>query len=139
MLSEQPLTVLMMAKVIAHWMVSGLPLLALMPVVGLVMFVREEVVISMVLAMLLVSPTLSLLGAIGAALTAGVQRGGLLVTLLILPLYIPVLILGTGFVQAVLLGGEYLGFIYWLGAILLLSLSLAPFAIVAAIRVAVER
>ena len=138
-ISDRPVMMFVLAKVVGHWLVSGLPLLLLMPVVGLVMFVEFDVVKIMSLAMLLVSPTLSLLGSIGAALTVGLARGGLLVSILILPLYVPVLILATGLVQTSLLGGEIVGYVYWLVSILLLAVGLAPLATVAGIKIAVER
>lgn len=138
-ISETSLFVYVLAKVTVHWIVSGLPLVLLMPFVGLALFLETEAIVMMTLALLLVSPTLSLLGAIGAALTVGLTRGGLLVTILILPLYVPVLILSTSMTQSALLGADVAGFFYWLLAVLLLALGLAPIATAAAIRISVDQ
>lgn len=137
--SGQPLLVIVFAKIFAHWLVSGLPLVLLIPVVGLVMFVDAGGLVAMMLSLLLVSPTLSLLGSIGAALTVGLARGGLLVTILVLPLYVPVLVLATAMVQTAATGAEIQGYVYWLAAILMLSLGLAPIATAASIRVSIEQ
>lgn len=138
-ISETSLFVYVLAKVTVHWIVSGLPLVLLMPFVGLALFLETEAIVMMTLALLLVSPTLSLLGAIGAALTVGLTRGGLLVTILILPLYVPVLILATSMTQSALLGADVAGFFYWLLAVLLLALGLAPIATAAAVRISVDQ
>jgi heme exporter protein B len=137
--SGQPLLIIVLAKITAHWLMSGLPLVLLMPVVGLVMFVNNDGIQAMTLSLLLVSPTLSLLGAIGAALTVGLPRGGLLVAILVMPLYVPVLVLATSMVQAAMMGGATAGYVYWLAAVLMLSLSLAPIAVAASIRVSVDQ
>jgi len=118
---------------------SGLPLVLLVPVVGLVMFVDGDSLQAMVVSLLLVSPTLSLLGAIGAALTVSLARGGLLVSILVLPLYVPVLVLATAMVQAAGSEAEIAGYVYWLLAALLASVTLAPLAVAASLRLAVDR
>lgn len=137
--SGQPLLVIVLAKVSAHWLVSGLPLVLLMPVVGLVMFVDETGIWAMASALVMVSPTLSLLGAIGAALTVGLARGGLLVSILVLPLYVPVLVLATAMVQSALDGQAITGYVYWLAAILIAAMTLAPLATAASLRVSIEQ
>ena len=137
--SGQPLLVFVFAKVTAHWIISGLPLVLLVPVVGLVMFVDGDRLQAMVVTLLLVSPTLSLLGAIGAALTVSLARGGLLVSILVLPLYVPVLVLATAMVQAAGSEADTAGYLYWLLAALLASITLAPLAIAAGLRLAVDR
>ena len=137
--SGQSLMVMVLAKVCAHWLVSGLPLVLLVPVVGLVLFVEAEGLKAIVISLLLVSPTLSLLGAIGAALTVSLARGGLLVSIIVLPLYVPVLVLATGMVQAAVSGADTAGYLYWLLAALMASLTMAPIAIAASLRVAVDR
>ena len=137
--SGQSMIVLSLAKVLAHWLVSGLPLILLMPVVGLLLFLPFDVIVTMAVSLALVSPTLSLLGGIGAALTVGLERGGLLVTILVLPLYVPVLVLATAMAGASMTGLPIQGYIYWLAAILLLAISLAPLAIAAGLRISVER
>ncbi|MBT4163001.1 MAG: heme exporter protein CcmB [Gammaproteobacteria bacterium] len=137
--SGQSLIVMVLAKVGAHWLVSGLPLVLLVPVVGLVLFVDAAGLKAMVISLLLVSPTLSLLGAIGAALTVSLARGGLLVSIIVLPLYVPVLVLATGMVQAAVSGADTTGYLYWLLAALMASLTMAPVAIAASLRVAVDQ
>jgi len=137
--SGQPLLVFVFAKVTAHWLISGLPLVLLVPVVGLVMFVDGDRLQAMVVTLVLVSPTLSLLGAIGAALTVSLARGGLLVSILVLPLYVPVLVLATAMVQAAGSEADTAGYLYWLLAALLASITLAPLAIAAGLRLAVDR
>lgn len=138
-LSGQSLMVLVFSKVTAHWLVSGLPLVLLMPVAGLVLFMDSEVIRVQAAALLLVSPTLSLIGAIGSALTVGLPRAGLLVSILVLPLYTPLLILATTMVQVASTGMNVAGYFYWLSAALVLALTLAPIATAASLRVAVEQ
>ncbi len=123
LLSGYPLPLLVLARVLAHWLFSGLPLVLLAPLLGLL------------LALLAGSLVLGLLGAVGAALTVGLRRGGLLLSLLVLPLYIPVLILGTGSLQAALLGLPVMGQLAWLGCLAVLALMLAPLAIAAGLRI----
>lgn len=138
LLAPQPLPVLVISKVIAHWLITGLPLVIMAPVLGLQYDLSAEALTVMVGSLLLGTPTLSLLGAIGAALTLGLRSGGVLVALLVLPLYIPVLIFGAGAVEATtsgLGGGAHLSM---LGAILLAALLGTPLATAAALRVASE-
>ena len=138
LLAPQPLPVLVIGKVIAHWLITGLPLVIMAPVLGLQYDLSAEALTVMVWSLLLGTPTLSLLGAIGAALTLGLRSGGVLVALLVLPLYIPVLIFGAGAVEATtsgLGGGAHLSM---LGAILLVALLGTPLATAAALRVASE-
>ena len=137
--SGQSLVVISVAKIAGHWLVSGFPLVLLTPVVGMVLFVETNHLWVMVLSLILVSPTLSLLGAIGAALTVGLARGGLLVAIIVLPLYVPVLILATSMVQAGMNGSDVTGYVYWLLAALFAALSLAPLAVAASLRVAVDQ
>ena len=139
LVSDQSFLLLTQAKVVSHWLVTGLPLVLLTPVLSLMLFVDGQGMLAMSLSILLVSPTLSLIGAIGAALTVGLAKGGLLVAILILPLYIPVLILGTAMVQTGAFGGDYTGHIYWLVAILFLALGLAPVATAASVRLSLEQ
>ncbi len=138
LLTPQPLFILVLAKVAAHWLVTGLPLVLMAPLLGLQYDLSSETLGVMVLSLLLGTPALSLIGAIGAALTLGLRGGGVLVSLLVLPLYIPVLIFGSGAVEATAsgLGGQ--GHLSMLGAILVLSLLLSPLAASAALRISVE-
>ena len=138
LLTPQPLGVIVLGKVIAHWLITGLPLVFLAPVLGLQYDMSAESLRIMVIALLLGTPTLSLLGAIGAALTLGLRTGGILVALLVLPLYIPVLIFGAGAVEATAsgLGGQ--AHLSMLGAILLVALLATPIATSAALRISSE-
>ena len=138
LLSPQPLFVVVLAKVLAHWMMSGLPLALLAPLLAVMLFLPAEGMSGLMLSLLLGTPTLSLVGAIGAALTVGLRKGGVLISLLVLPLYIPVLIFGTSAVQAAVTGLPLAGFFALLGAILALGLVLAPLAIGAALRISVS-
>lgn len=134
LLTPQPLALLVIGKVIAHWLITGLPLVIMSPLLGLQYDMSGESLQTLVIALLLGTPTLSLLGAIGAALTLGLRSGGVLVALLVLPLYIPVLIFGAGAVEATAsgLGGQ--AHLSMLGGILLLALLATPLATAAALR-----
>jgi heme exporter protein B len=136
LLTPQPVALLVTGKVIAHWLVSGLPLVLIAPVLGLQYDLSWDALRALIVSLLLGTPALSLIGAIGAALTLGLRSGGVLLALLVLPLYIPVLIFGAGAVEATVsgLGGE--SHLSMLAAILVASLVLAPLATAAALRVA---
>jgi heme exporter protein B len=138
LLTPQPTTVLVLGKVLAHWLITGVPLVLLSPLLGLQYDLSSEAIQALMLTLLLGTPSLSLIGAIGAALTLGLRGGGVLVSLLVLPLYIPVLIFGAGAVEATVSGLGGAGHVSMLGAILLLSLVMAPLATVAALRVSAE-
>jgi len=131
-LSEHPLPVLVLAKVLMHWAFSGLALVLVSPLLALMLGLPERC-----LPVLLASLLLSLLGAVGAALTVGLKRGGLLLALLTLPLYIPVLILGSGALQASLQQLPTAGYLLWLGSLTALAVTLAPFAIAAGLKISV--
>lgn len=137
-LCPQPLFLVVLGKVIAHWLVTGLPLLLLSPVLGLMMYLSADQIEVLFLTLLLGTPVLSLIGAIGAALTVGLRSGGVLISLLILPLYIPVLIFGTGTVNAAMSGVSTVGFLSILGAMLALALALSPIATAAALRISMS-
>lgn len=138
LLAPQPLGLLVIGKVIAHWVITGLPLVIMAPLLGVQYDMSTDSLAVLMLALLLGTPTLSLLGAIGAALTLGLRSGGVLVALLVLPLYIPVLIFGAGAVEATAsgLGGQ--AHLSMLGAILLLALLGTPLATAAALRVSTD-
>jgi heme exporter protein B len=138
MLAPQPLAVIVLAKVFAHWLLTGLPLVLIAPLVGLQYHLQSEAIVVMMLALLLGTPILSLLGAIGAALTLGVRGGGILISLLILPLYIPVLVYGAGAVSASMMDGEARAFLLLLGAFMILTLIFSPWATAAALRISSE-
>lgn len=137
-LSPQPLALSVLGKVIAHWLVSGLPLALLTPLLGLQFDLDPEILGVLALSVLVGTPALSGVGAIGAALTLGVRGGGVLLSLLVLPLYIPVLIFGAGAVDAASSGlgtGVYFSI---LGALTLAGVFFAPWAAAAALRIALE-
>jgi heme exporter protein B len=137
-LSPHPLGLVVTGKVIAHWLVSGLPLALIAPVLGLQFDLSADALIVLTFAIFLGTPALSGIGAIGAALTLGLRGGGVLVSLLVLPLYIPVLIFGAGAVDATVtgLGGE--GHLSLLAALTFASLGFAPWATAAALKIALE-
>jgi heme exporter protein B len=138
LLTPQPVFILVLAKVFAHWLVTGVPLVLLSPLLGLQYDLAAETLGVLLLSLLLGTPALSLIGAIGAALTLGLRGGGVLVSLLVLPLYIPVLIFGAGAVEANVSGLGETGHLLMLGAILLLALVAAPLATSAALRISAE-
>ncbi|MDO9282405.1 MAG: heme exporter protein CcmB [Methylotenera sp.] len=138
LIAPQPLPMLVIAKVLAHWIVCGLPVVLLAPMIGLQYALPNDALLVLVLSLLLGTPALSLIGAIGAALTLGVRGSGLLIALLVLPLYIPVLIFGAGAVAASQHGMSAEAHLSLLAAFSLLSLVLAPFATAAALRISVE-
>jgi heme exporter protein B len=138
LLSPYPTAWLVLAKVLAHWLSTGLFLVLISPVLALILGLPIKVVPVLLLSLLLGTPILSLMGAIGTALTVGLPRGGMLLALLILPLYTPVLIFGANGVAAAVEGLPVQGPMLLLAAMLVLAITLAPFAIAAALRVSVE-
>lgn len=137
-LEPWPLELVVLAKCIAHWLLTGLPITLFAPLLGLVLQLDPAGYGALMLAMLLGTPCLSLTGAIGAALTVSVRRGGVLLTLLILPLMIPVLIFGVAAIEAATQGLGAGPHLLLLSGILVLSLGLAPFAAAAGLRLALE-
>lgn len=137
-LSPHPLTVLVLTKVTAHWMLTGLPLVLISPLLAIQMFLPESAIGTLTLSLLLGTPVLSLLGAVGAALTLGLRGGGVLVSLLVLPLYTPVLIFGAGAVAGVIADIDVEAHFSLLGAFLALALAFAPWAAAAALRVSLD-
>ncbi|HEX2830503.1 MAG TPA: heme exporter protein CcmB [Burkholderiales bacterium] len=138
LLSPSPLTIVVMGKVIAHWLLTGLPLVALSPVLALQFDMPVEAIGILVATLALGTPVLSLIGAIGAALTLGVRGSGVLTALLVLPLYIPVLILGAGAVDAAAGGLDVSAHLSLMGALLLFAAACALWPVAAALRIAVE-
>ena len=137
LLSGQSLSIVVLGKVLAHWLLSGLPLLLLSPLLGVLMQLPAQVLLVLMLSLLIGSLTLSLIGAIGAALTVSLNQGGVLLSLVVLPLTVPVLIFGSGAVGAVSNQLPADGHLFLLTALLALALSLAPLAAAAALRVGV--
>lgn len=138
LLTPQPLYILVLGKIIAHWLLTGLPLVLMAPVLGLQYDLSVNALSMLILTLLLGTPVLSLIGAIGAALTLGLRGGGVLISLLVLPLTIPVLIFGAGAVEASVSGLGGTGHIYMLGAIMLVSLFFAPLVAAIALRISTE-
>ncbi|HEY5720523.1 MAG TPA: heme exporter protein CcmB [Gammaproteobacteria bacterium] len=139
LLTPQPLSVLVLGKVVAHWLLTGLPLALIAPLLGLQYGLEGASLGVMALALLLGTPVLSLIGAIGAALTLGLRGGGILLSLLVLPLYIPVLVYGAGAVTVSAIDlADVQPFMALLGAFLILALAFAPLATAAALRISVE-
>ena len=137
-LSPHPLTVLVLTKVTAHWMLTGLPLVLISPLLAIQMFLPESAIGTLTLSLLLGTPVLSLLGAVGAALTLGLRGSGVLLSLLVLPLYTPVLIFGAGAVAGVIADIDVEAHFSLLGAFLALALAFAPWAAAAALRVSLD-
>jgi heme exporter protein B len=138
LLAPQPLFISVLAYIGAHWLITGLLLALVSPVFALMLNLPGSATGALVLSLLLGTGVLSLVGCIGAALTVGLKRGGMLISLLILPLYMPVLIFGSAAVKAAVSGvpaGPYLAI---LGAMLCLAIALAPLAIAAGLRISVD-
>ncbi len=138
LLAATPLSVIVIAKVIAHWIAANLPLVLIAPLLGLQFGLPADALAVLALALALGTPSLSLIGAIGAALTLGLRGGGVLLALLVLPLYAPVLILGSLAVEATAAGLTAQPYLLLLAALSLGALSLAPWAASAALRISYE-
>ncbi|MGB9093690.1 MAG: heme exporter protein CcmB [Gallionella sp.] len=138
MLAPQSLSVLVLGKMVAHWMSSGLPLVLMAPVLGLQFDMSIQALGVLMVSLLLGTPVLSMIGAIGAALTLGLRGGGVLLSLLVLPLCIPVLIFGTGAVGAVSGGLSIAPHLSLLGAVLVLALVFTPWVTAQALRISME-
>ena len=137
-LAPQPLGVLVAAKIAAHWLTSGLPLVAIAPLIGVQYGLPGDSLLILIVSLLLGTPVLSLLGAIGSALTLGLRAANVLVPLLVLPLTVLVLIFGAGAVDAAASGQSAMPHLSLLGALLVLAAFFAPWAAAAAVRIALE-
>lgn len=137
-LSVYPLPVIVAGKLVAHWLMAGLPLALLSPLLGLQFGLRSNELAALFTSLILGTPILSMIGAIGAALTLGVRGGSILLALLVLPLYIPVLIFGAGAVEQAMTGIDFSANLSLLGAILLLGGLVVPFAVAAAIKISLD-
>lgn len=135
LLSPHPLALLVLAKIAAHWFLVGLPLVLLAPLLAVLLHLPLSGLAALVQTLLLGVPVLSLIGSVGSGLTVGLRRGGVLIALLVLPLYVPVLIFGATAVDAAGAGLDVSGHILLLAALLVLSLTLTPLATAAALRV----
>lgn len=137
-LNGQSTTLIVLAKVLAHWLTTGVPLIIMSPILAVTLQLPSEGYGVLVLALLLGTPTVSLIGALGAALVLGARRGGVLLSLLVLPLYIPVLIFGTAAVEATITGMPSRPMLSILAGLALIAAALCPFATAAALRQAAE-
>ena len=137
-LTPQSTYLVVMAKVLAHWVVSEIPLVVIAPVLGFQFGLSQNTLLTVMVSLLLGTPVLSVIGSIGAALTLGLRAANVLVALLVLPLYIPVLIFGSGAVQATVTGASAQAWLLLLGATLIVSLVFAPWATSAALKISVE-
>ncbi len=138
MLIPVPLPIVVISKVVAHWLLTGLPLILISPLLAVLLSLDFNTWLAVVLTLFIGTPTLSFIGAIGVALTVGLQKGGVLLSLLVLPLYIPILIFATSAIDAASLGMLYNGQLAVLGAMFMGAITLTPFAISAALRVSVN-
>ncbi len=138
LLTPQPLYLVVLGKVLAHWLVSEVPLVLMAPLIGIQFGLAPDTLVVLFVSLLIGTPILSLIGSIGAGLTLGLRGGGVLIALLILPLYIPVLIFGAGAVDASIVGISPAANLYLLAAFLVLSLVFAPWATAAALRISLE-
>ena len=135
LISPQSLSLLVLGKALAHWLVTGIPLILISPLLGIQYNLPLDAILILALSLLLGTPILSLIGAIGAALTLGLRGGGMLVSLLVLPLYIPVLVFGSGAVEASAGGLGAGAHLSLLGAFLLIALVITPCATASALRI----
>ena len=137
-LGKESLLLVVYGKIIAQWLVGGLVITLLSPLFGLMFYVNTDGIVATVLALMLATPTMTLIGSIGAALTLGVNKGGVLITILILPLYLPLLILGVAMIDTASAGDNYTGHAFWLAAILAISIGFAPLATEQGIRISLS-
>ena len=137
-LSGLPVSLIVLAKIITHWLTTGLPLLLAAPVLAVLLNMNSEGFTALLLTMLIGTPALSLIGAIGAALTLTVRRGGVLLSLLVLPLYIPVLIFGVSAIDAAVHGLNAKPHLLLLAALTMAAIPLCPWAAAAAVKLSLE-
>ena len=137
-LCGQDLTVIVVAKTFAHWLVSGAALVLVSPIVGTALGIPTEAFLTMMLSLTLGTLTLSWLGAIGAGLTVGLKRGNVLLSLIVLPLAMPLLIFGAGATDRAISGTSSAGALYFLAALCVFTCTLAPFAATTALRITLE-
>lgn len=135
LLSPQPKLLLIMAKISAHWLLSGAPLILFVLLSGVLLYLPDGAMLTLLITLVLGTPVLSLIGSIAAALTVGLRSSGLLQALLILPLFMPLMIFAVSAVRNVTRGLSVTGEFYFLGAILVLALTLTPFAVLASLKI----
>ena len=135
---DQPLYLLMLVKIVCYWLMTGLPLVLISPLLGLMLFLPYEAMPAMTVSLLLGTPVLAMLGSVGAALTVSLRKGGVIVALLVLPLFMPVIIFGSSAVVAAAQGLPAAGQLLWLAAFAVAGICLAPLATASAVRIAVS-
>jgi heme exporter protein B len=138
LLSSHPVSLLVLAKVLAHWLITGLPLLLISPLLGVFLGLPPAGIRILFITLLLGTPVLSLIGAVGVALTVGLRKGGMILSLLVLPLYIPLLIFASSAVDTAAAGLSVTAHLSLIAALLVLALSLSPFATAAALRISLS-
>ncbi len=138
LLTPQPLYLVVVGKTFAHWIVAEVPLVLIAPLLGMQFGLSRESLLILFASLLLGTPVLSLIGSIGAALTLGLRGGGVLISILVLPLYIPALIFGAGAVDASVMGMSPAANLYLLGAFAIVTLLFSPWAAAAALRISLE-
>jgi len=138
LLSSHPVSILVLAKVFAHWLITGLPLLLVSPLLGVLLGLTGDGIRILMLTLLLGTPVLSLLGAVGVALTVGLRRGGMILSLLVLPLYVPLLIFAANAVDTAAAGLPVTAHLLFISALLVLAMSLSPPATAAALRISLS-
>jgi heme exporter protein B len=138
LITPQPLYLVVVGKVLAHWLTAEIPLVLIAPLLGMQFGLSQNTLVVLVVSLLLGTPVLSLIGSTGAALTLGLRSSNVLIAILVLPLYIPVLIFGAAAVQASVGDFDVLPHLYLLGAVTIVSLIFAPAATAAALRISVE-
>jgi heme exporter protein B len=138
MLSAHPVSILVLAKILAHWLVTGLPLLIIAPLLAVLLHIPGSAIPTLLLTLLIGTPVLSLIGSVGVALTVGLRRGGVILSLLVLPLFVPVLIFATDAVKTAIVGIPTTAQLSILSAMLVGSLVLAPMATAASLRISLS-
>ena len=138
LLSSHPVSVLVLAKVLAHWLITGLPLLVISPLLGVLLGLPADAILILLVTLALGTPVLSLIGAVGVALTVGLRKGGMILSLLVLPLYVPLLIFAASAVDTAAAGLPVTAHLSLISALLVLSLSLSPLATAAALRISLS-
>ena len=138
LLNSHPVSVLVLAKVLAHWLITGLPLLVISPLLGVLLGLPGDAIMILLVTLALGTPVLSLIGAVGVALTVGLRKGGMILSLLVLPLYVPLLIFAASAVDTAAAGLPVTAHLSLISALLVLSLSLSPLATAAALRISLS-
>lgn len=138
MVSGAPLYWMMLAKIAAHWCLTGLPLVIISPILGLMLLLTPESALGLSIILLFGTPVMSLLGAMGVALTIGLRRAGMLLSIIVLPLYIPILVFGTGALIALIDGHDYIGYLAVFMAMNIVCIVICPLISAVAIKISMD-